>query len=287
MIEYESGFALGSFGEHIEATRNIAGFSSRANTFSRPDNMKAFLTRLSILSHIDVWTDTDDLVFNILLLPNVTSKINTYSDYLTLNESEFRLNSTQQNEIREYINSSGRQLSSSEIVYVEPVFDKYVIFVYVDGTIFDNDIFKNKVYDAISKIMMDETFGDVDFSDNKTISRSQIVNSIFELPEVNNVSIHIVSELHEDARINGMYTSVSNRSTGTVTERVSETIRVPSTTNPNIGFTDLGNIRTSGRNRIPIIRGGFRKYNGENVTPITLNNPIYIFTNQNNTWREI
>jgi hypothetical protein len=283
-ITYDSGFALGSYGEHIETTRNLAGYQSRSSVFARAENLKAYLSRLSILSHIDVWTEEDDFVFNAIALPNISNKISSYSDYLYLNETDLRLTDNQISEIKNYINASGGQLTSSEIVFHQPVFEKYAIFVYLDASYSDVFLFKQKVYNEISKLMLNETFADVDMQYDKIISKSAIVKAVYDLPEVTRVSISILSERNEAAKIQGYYEVSELVTNGSAKEYKTVTKTVLPGDDPNIGFSDLGDIVTSERFHIPIIRGGFQKYDDD---VIILDKPIYIFKMTGNTWHEI
>lgn len=285
-IKYDSGFSLGSFGEHIDTTRNIAGYNSRALTFARPENLKAYLSRLTILSQIDVWTEQDDQVFNLLLLPNILAKITAYSDYLTLPMSELRLSAAQKSEILNMLNSSRRQMTSSEIVYHDPVHRKYALFIYVDADVHDTRVFKTKVEDAVSKFFLENTYADIDMTSEKIISRSAIVNSIYDMPEVSRIALNIFSEENEIARIDEYYDKTITITNGAVKEQRSERIIVPPSTDPSLGFTDLGDISPISRFDVPLLRGGFMKYTDEN-THITLDRPIYIFLRKNNNWEEI
>lgn len=285
-IKYLSGFALGSYGEHIETTRMMAGHNSRSFVFARPENLKAYLSRLSILSHIDIWTEGNDLIFNVLALPNVMNKIRSYSDYLYLSDTDLKLTEAQRTAISEYINTSGSQLSSSEIVYRDPVFDKYAIFVYVDASYTDVNVFKSKIFDTISKYMLEQTFADVDLNYDMIISKSAIINDLYDIPEVNRLSMTILSERNENAKIQGYYTRSVEINTGSVIELTTETVIVQSGDNPNLGFSDIGDIVTDTKFNIPVIRSGFYKYNNTNPA-VLLDKPIYIFKSIRANWQEI
>ena len=286
LIQYDSGFSLGSFGEHIETTRALAGYNSRSSVLARPENLKVFLSKLSILSYIDVWTNEDDLVFNLLLLPNVLNRINSYSDYLYLDNTDLKLSVNERTEIKTYINTSKSQLTSSELIFNEPIFKRYAIFVYLDATYTDENNLKQKIYNSISKLMLQETFADLDLNTNKVISKSSIQNELFDLPEINRVSLEIMSEDNELARINGYYDKIETVNNGSVKEKKTVRTEVSANENPNLGFTDLGDIATAEKFEIPLLRSGFSKYNNES-DPIILDKAIYIFSKQNNNWIEL
>jgi hypothetical protein len=73
---------------------------------------------------------------------------------------------------------------------------------------------------------------------------------------------------------------------GSVNQIITERIIVQSTDNPNLGFSDIGDIVTSTKYNIPLIRSGFKKYSSTG-THIALDKPIYIFQNVNNSWQEL
>jgi hypothetical protein len=285
-IKYVSGFALGSDGEHIETTRLFAGYNSRSMVFARPENIKAFLGKLSILSYIDVWTESDNLTFNILALSNVKNKITSYSDYLSMPTSSLMLSTLQKNAIYEYINTSESQLTSSELVFRDPIFDRYAIFVYIDATYTDASVFKSTIYDAISELMLNETFADVDLNADAMITKSSIVNAIYDLPDVKRVAINIFGEVNEKARIDGYYKTYTEINNGSAKNLVEQIITVLPTDNPNLGFSDIGDIVTASKYNIPLIRSGFQKYSSDG-NHLLLDKPIYIFHSINNIWQEL
>jgi len=281
-----SGFVLGSNGENIETTRNIAGYTSKSRVFARPENLKAYLSRLSILSHIAVWTDQDDLVFNLLLLPNIAQKINTYSDYFYLPTSAFTLTANQSAQIVEYINTSGSQVTSSELVLRQPTFKPYCMFLYINATFVDKKRLRTEIEDRIAQVMLESTFIDQDMTSDILITQSQFLERLLELKEIRQATIDIVSEENELARINGEYNAVVTEYIGSALRKSTVVRKVPTTTNPNLGFDELGGIQNLNPREIPIMKGGFKKWNGD-LEPIVLNKPIYIFYKTDNGYETL
>lgn len=285
-IKALQGFKLGSNGEHIETTRNLAGYNSRALVFVRPENLKAYLSRLSILSHIDVWTEQDDLIYNVLLLPNIMQKLESYSSYFYMDEADMVLNKDQETAIKEYINTSGSQVTSTEIILKKPTFEKYVAFIYIDAQFIDKHRLRTEIQDSIGQVMLESTFLDVDMNANGVIAQSKILDSLYEINEINQVNIDILSEQNELARINGKYTKTEVEYVGSV-KRLKQVVKtVNSNENPNLGFTELGGIQPIKKTSIPIMRGGFLKYNGENQT-VLLDQSLYIFYKTPNGYEEL
>lgn len=267
----ERGFVLGSNGENIELTRLVAGYNSRAMVFTRPENLKAFLSRLSIISYVDVWTDLDNSIYQVLMLPNIQSSIYEYRDYLTL--VNLSLNDNQKSSIIEYINTSGSQQTSTELLLVDPVFNKYATFVYVSGNIIDKNSFKVKVENALSKVFLDETF--IAFDSDGLITQNELIESVMAIGDVIQCNVDVFSEINEIARINGEYIEKTKTSNGSTNSIVDKLVILPPNANPNLGFDELGGINTKQKN-IPILRGGFLKYDLEG-NHMMMDKPIYIF----------
>lgn len=275
-IKVQSGFHLASNGEDIETTRLLAGFNSRALVFVKPENLKAYLSRLTILSHIDVWSDDDENVFNMLLLPNVMNKFKRYSDYLYAHEASFVLPASTKQDIRHMIDTSRRQATSTEIVMHDPIFRKYAVFVYIDALINDKDSLRSSIEDKISAVMISQTFVDTDMSSQTIISKSAIVDAIYAMPEIKNLSLDIISEQNESARINQYHDYTIAELIGSARQTRLRRKQIPANVNPNLGFTDLGDLQTDNRITLPILRGGFKRFvDSENT--VDIDKPIYIF----------
>jgi hypothetical protein len=285
-ISAHQGFKLGSNGEHIETTRNLAGYNSRAMVFVRPENLKAYLSRLSILSHIDVWTEQDDMIYNVLLLPNIMPKLSTYSSYFMLDESDMKLSLDQKSSIKEFINTSGSQVTSTEIVLKDPEFEKYVAFIYIDAQFIDKHRMKADIQDAIGQIMLESTFLDVDMNANGVIAQSKFLDTLIKLPEINQINIDIISERNELARINGFYETTEIEYVGSVKKINKLKKLVQDNENPNLGFTELGGIQPVLKTNIPLMRGGFMKYNGD-LDPVLLEKSLYIFYKTDKGYEEL
>jgi hypothetical protein len=302
-IEVHSGFNLGSNGEHIEVTRNIAGYNSRAMVFSKPENIQAYLSRLSILSHIDAWSEDSSNVFNLVVAPNITNKLTTYASYLDLNDSAFVLTAEQKASILEYLNESGRQSTSTEIIMHDPTFAKYVLFCYIDGSVIDKASTKQKIQNAVSRIFLENTFLDVDLSGNDIITISSLRNAILSETNLTECNLDVFSEENELSRINGSVQMLSPSSKLVNDKRLiinkslnlqntakvsteSTKIKVSATDNLQLGFDELGSIRVLTRQHLPILRGGFYKFDqsGEHVF---LEKPLYIFQKTENGFEEI
>lgn len=286
-ISVESGFQLGSNGEDIERTRQLAGYSSRSLVFARPENIKAFLSRLSVISHIEAWTLEDDMIFYLLVLPNIKWKLSSYRDYLTIPIEQLQLNSRQKASILEAINNSGSQLTSTEIVWKEPVFDKYAVFVYIQSTSINKASIKEQVESNIAEVFLSHTFLDVDMNTTELIPQSLLVDAVWSIDDITQVSIDIVNERNELARINKYYDETVVSYVGSVKQTTTRKVEFdPFATNPNLGFDELGGILTGSKERIPLLRGDFSKWN-RSSEPVLLQKSIYVFYKTINGYEEL
>lgn len=286
-ISVESGFILGSNGEHIERTRQLAGFNSRALVFVRPENIKSYLSRLSIISHVEAWTEQDDKVFNLMILPNIKNKIGTYRDYLTLSDENLTLTAKQAEAIITYIDESGSQLTSSEIVMHQPTFDKYAVFVYVQTNSINKQLLKEQIESVIAETVLRSTFLDEDFDTAEVIPQSSIIDALWSINDIQQLSIDVVSELNEIAKINGFYETSEIEYVGSVKRIVTRTVTFdPLVTNPNLGFDELGGITTGSKKRVPVLRANFQRWS-PNSEPVLLQKPIYIFYKTANGYEEL
>lgn len=280
---YESGFNLGSNGESSEVTRAMCGWSSRSLSFARPEYMVSYLSRLSILSHVNAWTDIDDLVFNIIALPKII--LPSQREYLTIDETRFKLTDLQKKSIKTMIEASRRQWVSTEMVFKDPIIKKYTMYVFIDNSIIHDKLdLKYKIENKVSEIMMKKTFGDVDKDlSNDLISRSDFVNALHDMSEINAVNIDIISEENELARINKYYNKTEIVLDGAIKKKVVTKIDVPSSDNPNLGLSDIGDIKTE-KDEIPVLRGGFKVWQSETTSEILPTNGLIIFVKENNEW---
>lgn len=274
-IEYNNGFDLGSNGENKELTRNLSGLNSRSLVFARPENLKAYLSRLSILSKVDAWTEEDDLLFNLLVLPRLYNRISTYNEYLTIDTEKLKLNSAEKESIINMINASRRQATSSEIIIHDPIFKRYCLFVYVTLNGADLARIKEDILNNISELMINETFEDVNYQESKIVPRSSIVNTISNVEGVAQTNINIISEENEVALNNGEYELIETSYVNGAKQTTSRIITLNDGENPNLGFSELGDINVSKRKEVPLLRGGFSKYNSG--SPVLLDKPVYIF----------
>lgn len=265
-----SGFQLGSNGEDVDVTRMIAGYSSRANVFTKPENLLAYLYRLSIVSFANVWTTLDTNIYNVLLLPNL--QIQTYRDYL--NESTvLTFDKSQQEQFKQYINGSGKQQTSTEIVWVEPKFKKYSLFIYIDtiDAIYDTSTIKSQIENTIAELWVNATYSK---QATQLIKREDITIALSKVASIKQFTFDIFSEDNEVAKINGWYDAEITEYNGSTKSTITK--RLKTDDNTNLGFDEFGDIKVDKMQHIPVLRAGFQKFD-EAGSHILLTSPVNIF----------
>lgn len=281
----ESGFELGSNGESAEVTRAMTGWASRSNTFARPDYIVEFLSKYSIISYASAWTLANDLVFNILALPKLN--LATSREYLTISDDKLALSASQEASIKQALENSKRQWVSTSFVFVKPALRKYALFIFVEGNIYDANDLKIRIENVVSDIMLSKTYGDVDKDiSNNLISNSDFVNAVYDLTEVEAVSVDVVSETNESALINGFYNLEEEVREGGAITKVTRRVNVNNDNNPHLGLSELGDVATKDH-EIPVLRGGFKIYQEDGDHVILPQNPINIMIKRNNEWVSI
>jgi len=282
IITRSTGLILASNGEHPEVTRNLIGHSSRAFTFVRPENLQAYLSRLSILSHVSVWSDkNNDLIMHVLALPSLNF-LNS-RDYLNMSETRFSLTLPQKDAIKSMINNSKRQFPTSEIIMENPVLKRYSMLIYVRGDFDDDAQVLNEIRDIVSELMLKATFKSRDMKFDNIIVNSDIENGIYNMNEIKSVQVNIFSEDNELAKSNGYY--FVNEVTSSGTSRIVQRVRkeVPVGKNPNLGLNSLNSIAVN-NGEIPILRP-IALFNNNTLT--TLNDSVMVFAQKNGVFEQL
>lgn len=282
-----SGFDLGSDPESTKRVRLNAGINSRALVFAHPDNLKSYLSRLSLLSYIKCWTtENEPNIFKVLTLPNIQQKIKDSLDYYDVPTEDITLSDSHKASIENMIANSRRNAVTKEIQFVDPTLKKYVVYVYIGGDIYDNDAFRKKIESTIADFMITNIHSADSYETSALLSNSELENDIYDLEEVDRVNLSFLSQENEEAKIRGYYTETTTTTQGAVVVETDKTVTVEDGTDPRLGFTDLGDIIISD-NSVPIVRGGFDKY--ESTGNITLDKAVYVFVKSelNGNWEEI
>ena len=268
---------LGADPENTEFTKYIAPLASKSFVLISPENYEYFLSRYNTFSYIDAYNTEDDEYLDddnvtyLFILPDVNRKITSDLDYFTLPENEFTLDSIEKKAIKQAINESGQQGTTSEVTIINPAVRRYalnVVLRYFDG--YDIDVLRNNIRTKLSEYFLSVKRRD-------KIPKSDIVALIEAIDGIDSVNVFFVSEQNEAAIRNGYYIKSTTKVSPTTpflqegeggkkryvffNKEVIETkIMLQPGEDPRIGLDEFGDIHIADK-ELPIIRGGWSDRN--------------------------
>jgi hypothetical protein len=205
-MQVTSSPKMGADAESIEFTKLIAPMQSKSFVLATPDNYEHFLARYNMFSYIDAYNLTDDQyldddnVIYLFLLPEVASKTTSSQDYFSLPVEEFFFMPSELDAIRTAIETSGQQMVTTEIKFVEPKQKLYAMNVSVrhfEG--FDEIQLMNNIRAKVSEYLLKITRRD-------RLPKSDIVALIENIDGIDSVNVQFLSKSQEDALRTGSYT---------------------------------------------------------------------------------
>ena len=283
-ISVSKKITMGADAENKELTRFLMNKNSRGLVLANPTNYTYFLSKYNQFSYIDAFNTfgdqylNDDNVVYLFLLPDITRKVQSNSDYFSTDINNFFLSEEDKDAVYDVVNKSGRQLISTELLVIDPIITRYAlnIFIRVFDDIISEDVVKAEIVDKVGSYFLSLQRRD-------KIPRSDIIKIVEEINGVDSVYVDFISEQNEQAILNGFYyksidynnsdatqsllnkvrennTIVSNLNASKSIE-TTEKIIIKQGENPNLGLDEFGDI-VIGNKELPIIRGGFIDRNG-------------------------
>ena len=259
--------AFGSDAEEPRFTRMIAPTTSRSFVLANPGNYINFLRKYNYFSHVDAYTTfddeylDDDNVIYLFLLPDVTKKLTTDTNYFTIEEDEFILTSEEKESILVTLNESGRQMVTAEVNFVDPVIKKFsltIVLRYFDK--FNKQTIKTNIETKLGEYFLAVRRRD-------KIPRSDLVAIIEDLEGVDSVNVFFTSQENEEAIKNGYfmkniygYDPIKKRREVIETKK----IMISAGQDPGLGIDEFGDI-VIGPNELPLIRGGWENRDGQYI----------------------
>tara|TARA_R110000772_G_scaffold57747_10_gene130777 strand:- start:11270 stop:13078 length:1809 start_codon:yes stop_codon:yes gene_type:complete len=282
-ISVSKKITMGADAEDKELTRFLLNKNSRGLVLANPTNYTAFLSKYNQFSYIDAFNtfgdeylDDDNIVY-LFLLPDITRKVQSNSDYFNTDITNFYLTKEDKDAVYDVINKSGRQLISTELEIIDPVVTKYAlnVFVRIYDDIISEDAIKAEITNALGEYFLSLQRRD-------KIPRSDIIKMIESVDGIDSVYVDFISKTNEEAIFNGYYfkkidynnvdaskallksvrenNDVPNLNISNSIE-TTEKITLKAGENPNLGLDEFGDI-TIGNKELPLIRGGFTDRNG-------------------------
>ena len=278
LIETSKNPTLGSDEESPDFTKLIAPLASKSFVLANPENYEYYLSRFNYFSYIDAFNETgddyldDDNIIYLYLIPDIQRKITTDSDYFTVDLNEFTLTVDEKKMLVASINESGRQMTSTELQFVDPEIKKYAVNIVlrtIEG--YDLGVIRNEI-----RTKLNEYFLNVKRRDK--IPKSDLIAIVEAIKGVDSVSIFFVSEENETAIRNGYYIKRTYKVSPTTPflqegegnkkryvffnkELIETKIPISTGEDPNLGLDEFGDI-TIGLRDLAVIRGGWKDRDG-------------------------
>jgi len=231
ITEMENPLILGADSESSELTKLIAPHTSRSFVLANTNNYINFLSRFNY-EYVDAYTKwddedlSDDNVVYLFMLPRISTRLRTTSDYFSVPVNLFVMSDYEKTAIKNYINKSGTQIMGTEVIIVDPIVKKYSlnIIIRIFDT-YDKVQLTNEITSRITEYL-------IQIKRRDRIPKSDIIAIIEAIPGIDSVNISFVSEENELAIRNGAATTSS------------------------LGIDEFGDIIIN-KNEIPLIRGGW------------------------------
>jgi hypothetical protein len=278
LIETSKNPTLGSDEESPDFTKLIAPLASKSFVLANPENYEYYLSRFNYFSYIDAFNETgddyldDDNIIYLYLIPDIQRKITTDSDYFTVDLNEFTLTVDEKKMLVASINESGRQMTSTELQFVDPEIKRYAVNIVlrtVEG--YDLGVIRNEI-----RTKLNEYFLNVKRRDK--IPKSDLIAIVEAIKGVDSVSIFFVSEENETAIRNGYYIKRTYKVSPTTPflqegegnkkryvffnkELIETKIPISTGEDPNLGLDEFGDINIGLRD-LAVIRGGWKDRDG-------------------------
>ena len=192
---------FGSDSEDSELTKLIAPNQSKSFALVNPDHYEILLRKLKLFSIINIKLDEfDNRMLNLFLIPDIRKTFSTGQDYFNADLDRFIMSDFQKNELLRYIEKSGSKLISTDIQVIDPIASRYVINVTIIAfDDIDTEIIKRDILNVIGTFF-------IQITRRNRIPKSDIIKIVEEVNGVDSVSINIVSEKNELAKINNTKT---------------------------------------------------------------------------------
>jgi len=252
---------LGSDYEDPEFTKLMAPHMSKSFVLATPENYISYLSRYNQFKFIDAFNTKDDGNINddnvtyLRMLPDVKRRFTTDVDFFSLDEDKFLISETEKNSILTALEDSGRMLINSEVKFVDFRIKRYTINVIL------------KCFEMVDKEQIRDTvrskLNDFYLSINRfdMIPKSDLIAIIESIDGVDSCDVFFITQANEANKIAQRNARMGSAGIGVASISNKDII------DNRIGFDEVGNLITSGKNTIYLPRGGWRDYNGNYFEP--------------------
>lgn len=193
-LQLATSVSFASDPEPLFLTKLISPNMSRSFVLANTSNYYTFFEKFQLFSYIDVFTKFDEnrpwldnIVYG-LLVPDIKKRFRKGDNYFTLPLEYFKLTDIEKLKISDLIEGSERKIINSVFKFVDPIFKKYVLFIYVKTWAGYN---KDNIYENIIS-SISEYFSN--FSRKDLLPRSDIIAILEGIQGIDSVSLFFVSE---------------------------------------------------------------------------------------------
>lgn len=263
----------GSNAESLQNVREMIGLNSRSLVLASPENYKMLIKRFGFCGYNKTWTDNNSI--KSMIIKNYNTNVANGNDYFNLRESDFLLSDEQITSIKNYIETRGLQLASSNYEIIHPQLRKYAIWVYVklQGKNHNKEIIKTQIRECIGNFFTNHIQSD------KFIPKSDIIHLIKStVGSIDSVDVYFISKDNEEAIFHKQYTETIykyNELTG-IYDKVESVVKLYDGENPNLGLDMHGNIYLTSEFDFPILMGGWSYIDTNGNASETITDPLTI-----------
>jgi hypothetical protein len=180
--------------EPLFLTKLIAPNTSRSFVLANTSHYFSFFEKFQLFSYIDIFTKFDyvrpwlDNIVYCLLIPDISKRYRKGENYFTIPEEYFKLTDLEKIKIYNLVEQSGKKIINSILKFVDPIFKKYVLYLYVktwEG--YNKDNVYNSIIERLSSYFSS-------FKRNDILPKSDIIASLEGIDGLDSVSLFFISE---------------------------------------------------------------------------------------------
>lgn len=181
---------FGADKESIRFTRSILPLASSNYVLATPQQYAYHIMQMGVFSHVNAYLKNGYIVISVT--PNVSLFKNKNSDYFTVSEEAFKLDSYEKIKIDKFLKSGGNIQLTQKYRITAPTLSYYILNILVITYSDSNDEETNQ--EIISRVS--EYF--LNLTRMGRIPRKDILTLIADIPSVDSVDISFISRKNED-----------------------------------------------------------------------------------------
>jgi len=189
-IEIYNDITFGADGETLEFTKSILPIASNNFVLALPQQYAYEIKKLGVFSHVNAYEKSGTIF--IAVVPNINLFKNQNSDYFTIDESAFTLDTYEKSKVDNYLRTSGTIQLTRKYKIVNPKLSYYCmnIFVIPYSDVSDDSV-NAQILDKISTYFLS-------LSRIDRIPKLDIIRELSSITDIHSVDLQFVSKKNED-----------------------------------------------------------------------------------------